>query len=194
MNQGPRCFSQLISFLPDRQFRRRVESSKGDIQLRELSCETPVSPPPLASWLRSNAGSPPSPKNKSRAAFTAAQRNSKTPSATFLQVAEKLLLIHRARLLRKQHARHGSSAKPHVQLFVAGSAGAEDHPLRAMRERGMELCGLCRRGWTACRRASHELPIKPIRTRIYTPRTNGKAERFKPPSASGPTQALSELG
>ena len=45
--------------------------------------------------------------------------------ARHLQDAEKVLLIHRARVLRKQHARHGSSAKPHVQLFVARSAGAE---------------------------------------------------------------------
>jgi len=38
-------------------------------------------------------------------------------------------------VLGKQHARNGSSAKPHVQLFVAGGAGAEGssaarHPIR----------------------------------------------------------------
>ena len=36
-------------------------------------------------------------------------------------------------MLGKQHARDGSSTKPHVQLFVARSAGRKDHPLRVVR-------------------------------------------------------------
>ena len=38
MNQGRTVFSQLISFLPDREFRRCVESYQGDIRLRGFSC------------------------------------------------------------------------------------------------------------------------------------------------------------
>ena len=38
MNQGRTVFSQLISFLPDREFRRCVERYQGDLRLRELSC------------------------------------------------------------------------------------------------------------------------------------------------------------
>jgi hypothetical protein len=38
MNQGRTVFSQLISFLPDREFRRCVERYQGDIQLRGFSC------------------------------------------------------------------------------------------------------------------------------------------------------------
>jgi len=38
MNQGRTVFSQLISFLPDREFRRCVERYQGDIRLREFSC------------------------------------------------------------------------------------------------------------------------------------------------------------
>jgi hypothetical protein len=38
MNQGRTVFSQLISFLPDREFRRCVERYQGDVRLREFSC------------------------------------------------------------------------------------------------------------------------------------------------------------
>ncbi|HVS89279.1 MAG TPA: IS4 family transposase [Candidatus Acidoferrum sp.] len=38
MNQGRTIFSQLISFLPDREFRRCVERYQGDIRLRGFSC------------------------------------------------------------------------------------------------------------------------------------------------------------
>ena len=38
MNQGRTVFSQLISFLPDREFRRCVERYQGDIRLRGFSC------------------------------------------------------------------------------------------------------------------------------------------------------------
>jgi hypothetical protein len=38
MNQGRTVFSQLISFLPDREFRRCVEGYQGDIRLRGFSC------------------------------------------------------------------------------------------------------------------------------------------------------------
>src|SRR5256714_11796269 len=38
MNQGRTVFSQLISFLPDREFRRCVERYQGDFRLRGLSC------------------------------------------------------------------------------------------------------------------------------------------------------------
>jgi uncharacterized protein DUF4372/DDE family transposase len=38
MNQGRTVFSQLISFLPDRKFRRCVERYQGDIRLRGFSC------------------------------------------------------------------------------------------------------------------------------------------------------------
>ena len=38
MNQGRIVFSQLISFLPDREFRRCVERYQGDIRLRGFSC------------------------------------------------------------------------------------------------------------------------------------------------------------
>jgi len=38
MNQGRTIFSQLISFLPDREFRRCVERYQGDIGLRGFSC------------------------------------------------------------------------------------------------------------------------------------------------------------
>lgn len=38
MNQGRAVFSQLISFLPDREFRRCVERYRGDIRLRGFSC------------------------------------------------------------------------------------------------------------------------------------------------------------
>jgi hypothetical protein len=38
MNQGRTIFSQLISFLPDREFRRCVERYQGDIRLRRFSC------------------------------------------------------------------------------------------------------------------------------------------------------------
>jgi len=38
MNQGRTVFSQLISFLPDREFRRCVERYQGDLRLREFSC------------------------------------------------------------------------------------------------------------------------------------------------------------
>ena len=38
MNQGRSVFSQLISFLPDREFRRCVERYQGDIRLRGFSC------------------------------------------------------------------------------------------------------------------------------------------------------------
>src|ERR1022692_2721359 len=38
MNQGRTVFSQLISFLPDREFRRCVERNQGDIRLRGFSC------------------------------------------------------------------------------------------------------------------------------------------------------------
>ena len=37
-------------------------------------------------------------------------------------------------MLGKQHARHGSSAKPHVQLFVARGAGAEGSSAAGHRE------------------------------------------------------------
>ena len=38
MNQGRTVFSQLISFLPDREFRRCVERDQGDLRLRGLTC------------------------------------------------------------------------------------------------------------------------------------------------------------
>ena len=38
MNQGRSVLSQLISFLPDREFRRCVERYQGDIRLRGFSC------------------------------------------------------------------------------------------------------------------------------------------------------------
>src|SRR3989441_3600956 len=38
MNQGRTVFSQLVSFLPDREFRRCVERYQGDIRLRGFSC------------------------------------------------------------------------------------------------------------------------------------------------------------
>jgi hypothetical protein len=38
MNQGRAVFSQLITFLPDREFRRCVERYRGDIRLRGFSC------------------------------------------------------------------------------------------------------------------------------------------------------------
>jgi hypothetical protein len=38
MNQGRTVFSQVISFLPDREFRRCVERYQGDIRLRGFSC------------------------------------------------------------------------------------------------------------------------------------------------------------
>jgi uncharacterized protein DUF4372/DDE family transposase len=38
MNQGRTVFSQLIGFLPDREFRRCVERYEGDIRLRGFSC------------------------------------------------------------------------------------------------------------------------------------------------------------
>ena len=38
MNQGRIVFSQLISFLPDREFRRCVERYQGDLRLRGLTC------------------------------------------------------------------------------------------------------------------------------------------------------------
>jgi Domain of unknown function (DUF4372)/Transposase DDE domain len=38
MNQGRTVFSQLINFLPDREFRRCVERYQGDIRLRGFSC------------------------------------------------------------------------------------------------------------------------------------------------------------
>jgi uncharacterized protein DUF4372 len=38
MNQGRTVFSQLIGFLPDREFRRCVERYQGDIRLRGFSC------------------------------------------------------------------------------------------------------------------------------------------------------------
>jgi Domain of unknown function (DUF4372) len=38
MNEGRAVFSQLISFLPDREFRRCVERYRGDVRLRGFSC------------------------------------------------------------------------------------------------------------------------------------------------------------
>src|ERR1035441_7307303 len=38
MNDGRTIFSQLISFLPDREFRRCVARYRGDSRLRGLSC------------------------------------------------------------------------------------------------------------------------------------------------------------
>ncbi len=38
MNSGRTVFSQLISFLPDREFRRCVARYGGDRRLREFSC------------------------------------------------------------------------------------------------------------------------------------------------------------
>jgi|SRR5271165_3973984 len=38
MNQGRTVFWQLISFLPDREFRRCVERYQGDLRLRGFSC------------------------------------------------------------------------------------------------------------------------------------------------------------
>jgi hypothetical protein len=38
MNQGRTVFSQLISFLPDREFRRCVERYHGDLRLRDFTC------------------------------------------------------------------------------------------------------------------------------------------------------------
>src|SRR5271169_6339636 len=38
MNQGRTVFSQLISFLPDREFRRCVARYQGDLRLRGFTC------------------------------------------------------------------------------------------------------------------------------------------------------------
>jgi hypothetical protein len=38
MHEGRTVFSQLISFLPDREFRRCVARYQGDRRLREFSC------------------------------------------------------------------------------------------------------------------------------------------------------------
>ena len=38
MNQGRTVFSQLLSFLPDREFRRCVAHYNGDARLRGFSC------------------------------------------------------------------------------------------------------------------------------------------------------------
>ncbi len=38
MNQGRTVFSQLMGFLPDREFRRCVERYRGDFRLRGFSC------------------------------------------------------------------------------------------------------------------------------------------------------------
>ncbi len=38
MNQGRTVFSQLISFLPDREFRRCVDRYQGDLRLRGFTC------------------------------------------------------------------------------------------------------------------------------------------------------------
>ena len=38
MNQGRTVFSQLIAFLPDREFRRCVARYDGDARLRDFSC------------------------------------------------------------------------------------------------------------------------------------------------------------
>jgi hypothetical protein len=38
MNQGRTVFSQLVSFLPDREFRRCVQRYQGDLRLRNFSC------------------------------------------------------------------------------------------------------------------------------------------------------------
>jgi hypothetical protein len=38
MNQGRTLFSQLISFLPDREFRRCFERDQADIRMRGFSC------------------------------------------------------------------------------------------------------------------------------------------------------------
>jgi hypothetical protein len=38
MNQGRTVFSQLISFLPDREFRRCVQRYQGDLRLRGFTC------------------------------------------------------------------------------------------------------------------------------------------------------------
>src|SRR5271157_6231634 len=38
MNQGRTVFSQLISFLPDREFRRCVQRYHGDLRLRGFTC------------------------------------------------------------------------------------------------------------------------------------------------------------
>lgn len=38
MNQGRTVFSQLISFLPDREFHRCVERYRGDLRLRDFTC------------------------------------------------------------------------------------------------------------------------------------------------------------
>src|SRR5271157_4968685 len=38
MNQGRTVFSQLISFLPDREFRRCVQCYQGDLRLRGFTC------------------------------------------------------------------------------------------------------------------------------------------------------------
>ena len=38
MNQGRTVFSQLIAFLPDREFRRCVARYDGDAGTREFSC------------------------------------------------------------------------------------------------------------------------------------------------------------
>jgi len=38
MNQGRTVFSQLISFLPDREFRRCVQCYHGDQRLRNFTC------------------------------------------------------------------------------------------------------------------------------------------------------------
>ena len=43
MNQGRTVFSQLISFLPDREFRRCVELYQGDLRLRGFTCWDQVS-------------------------------------------------------------------------------------------------------------------------------------------------------
>ena len=43
MNQGRTVFSQLIAFLPDREFRRCVARYDGDARLRDFSLLGPVS-------------------------------------------------------------------------------------------------------------------------------------------------------
>jgi hypothetical protein len=46
MNQGRTVFSQLISFLPDREFRRCFERYQGDIRLRGFSAGINIWPWP----------------------------------------------------------------------------------------------------------------------------------------------------
>jgi hypothetical protein len=38
MNEGRTVFSQLLSFLPDREFRRCVARYQGDLRLRNFTC------------------------------------------------------------------------------------------------------------------------------------------------------------